>query len=108
MGWSDQAKQAQKILGSKGSIPDPNADIIKANKHVGDLFAELDDERNTLTDLLNRMEKYLNYFQDQLKKFRASVDKDNLGLNPKDKDDAKKIDEAKAILLGWIDGQTTT
>ena len=99
MGWTAQVKQAEKILGQKGKIPPPDRDMVKTNKHLDDLHDEFVEDRDKFSDISKRLATYISYYNDQIKKFRAVVDKDNLGLDPNNKDDAKKIGQAKDVVL---------
>jgi hypothetical protein len=99
-GWDNAEKQALKILGDKGKIPEPKMKTYYAGAaKAWDAFDKArDDIEAKLTDLEGAFEKV----SSAIDQYEAKLEKDDLGLNPKDKDDAKKIDQAMGILLDWV------
>ena len=71
-------KQAQKILGDKGKIPKYSPTITKSGDHAAKVLEEF----NKVREEMNKDE----------------VEKAHLSLDPHNKDDQKKIQEATKIL----------
>jgi len=100
--WDDAAKQAMKILGNKGQIPDAKpllkfyADVVSK---AFEAFAKVrDDLEGKLTDLEGQVQR----FSSMVDQFEAKVEKDDLGLNAKDKEESKTIDKARDILVDFL------
>jgi len=101
-GWDNATKQAMKVLGNKGKIPDGKPvwkffDDVVAKAF--DAFAKVrDDLEAKLTDLEGQEAR----FSSMIDQFEAKLQKDNLGLNEKDKEESKTIDKARDILLEYL------
>jgi len=93
--WDDAQKKALKILGDKGKVPEPKMKSYNdgATKAWNAFDKARDDIEAKLTDLEGAFEK----ISGGIDQYEAKLEKDNLGLDPKDKEDAKKIDQAKDI-----------
>ena len=96
--WNEATKQAMKILGSKGKIPDIkplfkyNADVIAKT------WATFEKMRDDLDAKIAEIEGQYEKLSGMYDQFEAKVEKDNLGLNEKDKEELKQIDQARDIL----------
>jgi len=106
--WDDATKQAMKILGNKGQIPDAKAlrkfyaDVVMK---TFDTFAKVrDDLEAKIADLEGQLEK----FSAMVDQFEAKVEKDDLGLNGNDKEESKTIDKARPILVDALNIWTKT
>jgi len=101
--WNDASKQAMKILGDKGKIPDFktvlkfNVDVI--GKALQTFYKARDDLETQMTDLEGMAEK----LSGMIDQFEAKLERDDLELNEKDKEEAKTIAKAKEILSGYLD-----
>jgi len=95
--WGVAKKQAMKILGGKGKIPDDKALFasFSATGKAMDVFKKYRDDIETkITDLQDHLENY----SSMLDQYEARLEKDNLGLDKNNKDDAKKITQAQGVL----------
>lgn len=96
--WGDAGKQAMKILGDKGQLPDLKAiakfDHDVVGKAIEAFHKSRDDVETKMTDLQGQYEK----LSSMIDQFEAKVEKSDLGLNEKDKEESKKIKEAGGIL----------
>jgi len=103
--WEDAVKSAMKILGDKGKIPKPGSVQQKASvadkKALDEFKKSRDDLKSKLLALQNAAESHKN----AISQFQDEIDADDFGLNLKDKDDAKKITEAKKLLSGFVQVQ---
>jgi hypothetical protein len=104
--WDKTVAAAMKILGDKGKVPPmPNtltSGIEKgqktnkeAAKAASDLQSKVVEVQKSLGDVLRAAQQ-----------FQATIDKDNLGLDPKNSDEAKKIKQARGLLDGYFDTAT--
>lgn len=101
--WDKTVAAAMKILGDKGKIPPMPTALTsgiesgkKANKETAKAVSEL---QSKLAELQKSLGDVLRAGQ----QFQAAIDKDNLGLDPKNADEAKKIKQARALLDGYFD-----
>jgi predicted nucleic acid-binding Zn-ribbon protein len=98
--WDNAEKQALKILGDKGKIPDPK--LKSYNEAAAKAWNAFDKARDDIEAKLTDLEGAFEKISSAIDQYEAKLEKDNLGLNPKDKDEAKKIDQAKDILLAEV------
>jgi uncharacterized protein YukE len=100
-GSADAEQAAMKILGSDGKIPPSDKVIAKPSsargkageqftKDVNQLNSSLLDYQNSCSDLANAVGNYMN-----------TLNKDDFGLDAKNQDNAKKIAQAKKLLVGF-------
>ena len=101
--WDKAVAAAMKILGDKGKVPPmPNtltSGIDKGQKSGGETAKAASDLQTKLVDV----QKSLGDVMKLAQQFKATIDKDPLGLDPKTADDAKKIKEARALLDAYFD-----
>jgi hypothetical protein len=101
--WDKTVAAAMKILGDKGKVPPMPSALSsgiekgqKANKDAAkaasDLQAKVVELQKSLGDVLKAGQQ-----------FQAVIDKDSLGLDPKNSDEAKKIKQARAVFDGYFD-----
>ncbi len=101
--WDKTVAAAMKILGDKGKVPpmpstltsglDAGKKVVKETaKAVSDLQSKVVELQKAIGDVLRAGQQ-----------FQATIDKDNLGLDPKNPDDAKKIKQARAVFDRYFD-----
>jgi hypothetical protein len=99
--WESAKDKALKLLGDKGKLPDDKF-VYKVNdelmKSSDDFHKKRDDFEDVLSDCQAMLLKYSNAI-DQLE---AKIEGDDLGLDKKNKDDAKKIAAAKKVLTSCL------
>jgi hypothetical protein len=108
--WQAASKEAMTVLGPKGKIPEPNQTSVKTAVAMNKTFDEFKAAAQALKDAFDAHASKFDLFLGALEANKDEIEKDDLGLNPKDKEDAKKIKKAHAILSaalqGVIDKQT--
>ena len=102
--WQGTDKDALKILGDKGKIPKWPANIDKAIAAEDKAFDAFDKVRNELKKQLLAEQNAVDALKNALSQFQDQVEEDALGLDLKNKDDKKKIDQARKILSDKIQG----
>jgi hypothetical protein len=102
--WEDAKKAAMQILGPKGKIPEPSKTIVKAADESRDSWAEFEAARKSLKDALDTHEKKFDKYLGALRAEADAINKDNLGLDPKNKGDAQKIAAARKPLVKYVTG----
>ena len=102
-GWDKAQKAALKILGDDGKIPKPKATLDKADAAGVKAWEAVCKAREQLEDLIEKLLDTDSACVNALEDFRDTIDSDDLGLDPKNKDDAKKLKDAKATLFECID-----
>jgi hypothetical protein len=102
--WEDAKKAAMQILGPKGKIPEPSKTIVKAVEESRDSWAEFEAARQSLKDALDTHQKKFDKYLGALRSEVDAINKDNLGLDPKNKEDAKKIAAARKPLVKYVNG----
>lgn len=100
--WDKTQAAAMKILGRDGDIPDAPANIEKSIADVQKLLDVVDKSREDLESKITDVENANDAVNNLLKKLHAQVEKSDLGLDPKKKEDLKKIQQARKILLDRI------
>src|SRR5271165_5098588 len=104
--WSGAKAKALKVLGKDGKIPDPkNFDKLKSDWWTA--FAAYQQARDDMEAKILDLQKTGTGVQLSMKQFGEKLDSEDFGLDPKSKDDAKKIKEAQDILTGFVDGLLT-
>jgi len=101
--WDKPKKDALDILGDKGKVPELPDNV---DKSATDWDQAEDAARKVVADLLDKMlamENANDACRNALKQFANKIDKDNLGLDPKSKDDAAKLAKARKILSDSLD-----
>jgi hypothetical protein len=92
--WDKAKAAALKILGDKGEVPDMPDTVEKAAKAKGKAWDEFDKSREACENKLEAVENANDAVRNGLKHFLAKIEKENFKLDPKDKDDLKKIQQA--------------
>jgi mannose-6-phosphate isomerase class I len=102
MDWDKAVAAATKILGDKAKIPKLGSAIPKAVAAEDKAFDAFDKVRQDLKAKVLGEQNALQALKDAIVQFQDEIDEDDLGLDPKNKDDAKKIDSARKILSGAL------
>ncbi len=100
--WADAVKAAMKILGTKGKIPEFPKTIINTGYALGKSWEEFDQARKSLKEKFDAHQKNWDKYQGARLTYIDDIESDNLGLDPKDKAENRKIVEAKKPLLGYL------
>ena len=101
--WPTTRSAALKILGNKAKFPEPkNMAGLLANLEKS--FQAFDKSRDAIEDRVTELQNAGACFAQAMKQFAAIVDKADFGLDRKNKDDAKKIEAAQAVLTDYVDG----
>ncbi len=98
--------KALKILGKAATIPSNKAMLETAD----DLFAAFAAYQKAQEDMeakILSMQKALSNHKLTMKQFGEKLDDDDFGINPKDKEDAKKLKDAHDIFDGWVASKMT-
>ena len=102
-GWLDATQQqATKILGDKAQFPAEKPDMAKLQDDYGKAFQAFDDARDKIEDAIQDFENAITTFENGLKTNRAAYDKEDFGLDKKNKDDQKKIAQATKIFMDFF------
>ncbi len=100
--WESSKAAAMKILGKDAKIPEPKVDVNKLSADYMKASKAFDKARDDLDakvlDLKNANDGIGNY----AKMMMNQIDKADFGLDEKNKDDAKKIDQAQKILSDFV------
>jgi uncharacterized protein YukE len=95
-------EQAKKILGDKAQFPDERPDMEKLQDVYGKAFEAFDDARSKIEDTIQDFENAITTFENGLKTNRAAYEKEDFGLDSKNKDDQKKIKQALKIFMDFF------
>lgn len=101
--WDSAVDAAMKILGKKGKIPDK----LNQDKHRAGLvrcFKEYNEAVDNLQSKIKNFHDLMSDREDATKKAREAINKSSLGLDAKNDDDKKKIEQAQNIMNEFIDG----
>jgi fumarylacetoacetate (FAA) hydrolase family protein len=97
--WDAAVKAAEKILGDKAKIPKWPATIDKAMSTDDKSFGEFSKVRDELKQKLLATQNTREALKNATSQFQDEIEESNLGLNPKDKADAKKIADGRKPLM---------
>lgn len=103
--WDAAKAAAVKVLGKQAKIPEPKA-MAKADADLQKAYAAFDKSREDLEDKLVTLQNADSAIGNVYKQFGTLVEKADFGLDAKNKDDAKKIEQAKKILSAYVDKVT--
>ena len=106
-GWDPYVQKALKIVGGNGYVPDEPDSLQKAINDVEDAMEEFDNGRKDLQTKVKALKTPGNEAQQGLRQYLAEVQKSDFGLDLKNKDDAKKVLQARAVLVGPINEAIT-
>ena len=102
--WTKVEQDALKILGDKGKVPDIPDSVAKGEEQFN---KAVDVFEKAVADLENKIlsiENANDVIKNALKQFANKIDKDNLGLDPKGKEDAAKITKARKLIADSLQG----
>jgi predicted nucleic acid-binding Zn-ribbon protein len=100
--WDKTKADAMKILGKDGDVPDKPATIDKALTDFGKAYEKFKKSSEGIEKDILALENSNDEIKNALKQFQATISKSDLGLDPKKKEDAKKIQQARKILMDRI------
>ena len=106
-GWASQKEAALKILGKDGQVPDIPSHVPPAVKQMLKAWGEFDQSREACEAAVLALQNNSDAVRNALKQFATKIEKSDFNLNPKDKDDLKKIEEARKLLMGTLDEAVT-
>jgi hypothetical protein len=106
--WNDAKAQALKILGDKAKIPEPKANLSKLMGDVEKADKEYDASVDVLQAKILALQNTNDAWKNAAKQFDDQVSKNDFGLDAKDADDKKKIQQAQDILSAYLDEQIDT
>jgi hypothetical protein len=100
--WDKARADAKKLLGDKGEVPEmPDAlsgGIDKGRDTADAMKSVLSEVQAKLVDLQKACGDVVRAGQ----QFQSSLAKETFGLDPKNADDAKKIQKARAVLDAYL------
>lgn len=100
--WTDAVKDAMKILGPKGKIPEFPKTIASTGEALGKSWDEFDKARKNLKTAFDSHIKDWDKYQGARLTYIDDIERDSLGLDPKDKAESRKIVEARKPLLKYL------
>ncbi len=101
--WDKTVAAAMKILGDKGKVP-PMSSALSSGIDAGRKVAkETAKAASELQAKVVELQKSVGDVLRAAQQFQTAIDKDNLGLDPKNADDAKKIKQARAVIDRYFD-----
>jgi hypothetical protein len=100
--WDKAKAAAIKILGNKAVVPDLPASINKASETFDKTNDAFKASREECEGKLLEIEDATSALGNAVKQFQASVEKSDFKLDSKNKDEAKKIQQARKILTGEL------
>jgi len=106
--WDSVAKSAMKILGDKGKIPKYSTALPKAEAANQKSYDDFKKTREELKAKLLALQNAESVTKDAFSQFQDEIEESDLGLDSKNKEDAKKIAEARKMLSGWIQNSMDT
>jgi hypothetical protein len=111
MPWKDLEEikaKATKILGKDAKIPPEKGDFDKNFSDGAKLVDAYNKSREDLEDKILALENSISGFINGLKQSAAVYEKDNFGLDPKKKDDAKKIKQAQQMFSSFFSSELSS
>ena len=102
-GWDRAVAAAEKVLGKDADIPKPKGNIDKAAANEDKQWSEFAKARDSLEEQVLALVDASQQLADALEQFRDAISENALGLDLKKKDDLKKIQEARKIMLALLD-----
>jgi chromosome segregation ATPase len=100
--WDKAKAAALKILGNKAVVPDLPASINKASETFDKTNDAFKASREDCEDKLLEIEDATSALGNAVKQFQATIEKSDFKLDSKNKDEAKKIQQAQKILTGEL------
>jgi hypothetical protein len=100
--WDKAKAAALKILGNTAVVPDLAASINKASETFDKTNDAFKASREDCEDKLLQIEDATSALGNAVKQFQATIEKSDFKLDSKNKDEAKKIQQARKILTGEL------
>ncbi|MDQ2735657.1 MAG: hypothetical protein M3Y55_11870, partial [Pseudomonadota bacterium] len=100
-GWDKASAQALKILGDGSEVPSLSDPMMKADKAFGEAQTAFNTSREACEGKLLELDNANSAWLNSAQQFRAKIEKNDFKLDGKK--DAKKIQQARKILLGMLD-----
>ncbi len=107
-GWDRAVATAEKILGKDADIPKPKANIDKAVANEDKQWGDFVKARESLEEEVLGLVDASQQVAAAIEQFRDVISQDAFGLDLKKKDDLKKIQEARKIMLALLDKHIAT
>ena len=101
--WAGAKAAAMKVLGDKGKIPEPKVNMAKLGESLSKADKEYDAAVDVLQSKILALQNINSTCENTIKQFSEMLSKSNFGLDPKDPDDKKSIDQASKILDDYLD-----
>ena len=101
--FEEAKKQAIKILGKDAKMPKEKADFVKIFTETTKLIAAFEKSRTDLEAKILAMDNNISAVANAIKQTEAIFDADDYGLDPKKKDDLKKIKDAQDLIGKFLD-----
>jgi hypothetical protein len=101
--WNEAKAAAMKILGNKAKIPDPKVNLAKITADWQKADKEYDAAVDVLQSKILALQNSMSSTKNALKQYVDLISKNSFGLNEKDDDDKKKIEEAQKVLSEYLD-----
>jgi len=103
--WNDAKAQALKILGDKAKIPEPKANMTKLMADVEKADKEYDASVDVLQAKILALQNANDAWKNGVKQFNDLIGKSDFGLDSKDADDKKKIQQAQDVMTDYLESQ---
>src|SRR5689334_1328641 len=107
-GWDKAAADAAKVLGEGADIPKPKANIDKAVQNEAKQWGDFVKARESLEDEILGLIDASGQVADAVEQFRDVISESSFGLDLKKKEDLKKIQQARKIMLALLDKHIAT
>jgi hypothetical protein len=103
----EQEKEAKKVLGDKAKMPRRKVDIQALVTKANDVIHKFKQGRDKMEDLVESLEDALDAYKNGVKRVAIDYEADDFGLDRKNKDDVKNIEEAHKIFSAFFDQKLT-
>lgn len=107
-GWDRAVAAAEKVLGKDADIPKPKGTIDKAVANEGKQWGDFVKARESLEEEVLALVDASQQVAAAIEQFRDVISENAFGLDLKKKDDLKKIQEARKIMLALLDKHIAT
>jgi hypothetical protein len=96
--WAKAKADALKILGSKADVPDPPDTIQKAHETLTKAWEEFNKSRTDIEAKSLAVQNANDAVINAMQQFMAKIEKADFKLDSKNKDELKKIQQARKLL----------
>ena len=107
-GWDRAVAAAEKVLGKDADIPRPKASIDKAVANEDKQWGDFVKARESLEEEVLALVDASQQVAAAIEQFRDVISENAFGLDLKKKDELKKIQEARKIMLALLDKHIAT